>query len=704
MNPSVGVHRSSFILHRSLLIVALVILYGAATVALFARFFWLNPTSAVSLLTIGLAAFCYRETRRDPMRGLLVLSFATPLVGSLPYLAPERCPPPLLLIVAGFALGQLFGLKQEADQSGNKTENRNSGVSTAVSALFLLFAISGVLTAWRYLNNFPFGGWPTLHATINVRQESASDALGVVWQIVVVMLSGPLVFLLASTIARNKRVTGTMPGPSDLVRWARVLLSGMFLACVVGILQMFFFPSFGNDPYWVKHSRINATFTDPNGLGVFVALVFPLMPTMVTGALPQRDKLLAAAVILLSVVMLAGSGSRTGAAGVLIAALLFPAVLALRFKIEGDQYRQRVVFASLAFLVVVAAFTPLDFQGKSNRWVLVNRLARTREVIARQGLLAPVVRERWPLWEPAAYIAFHYPIGGIGLGAFHCEVKNVARLEGRRWPAFDNANNLYLQMASELGLVGLAVVVAVFAMVLTGMVRVIRSPRQERESCFIYISLTTAWLSFLILFLTGPHVFFEQIQIGFWLFAAVFAWHPDFYPAADLKRRRLGVALATASVAVVAAYQIVHAFGDLSLAGRRTALGLEQSEGFYGWETDETGRRFRWTGEEARLIVPTTKGEIRIEMQAKNPDLAARPLAVWISLSEKPIVRHDITSPSWRWVRIPVRPNTPNPAELRIRVERTWCPRDFRISYDKRALGVAISQIENDDPSAPLPP
>jgi len=693
--PAFDLHPSSCIIHRSSCIPVLVIFYVAVVLALFMPFFWLCPLSGVSLLTILLAAICYLTAQRNPAHGVLVLSFLVPVVGSLPHLAPVRCPPPLLMMVGGFALGSLVRRYQSVRESENQTASKEIAGSSAVALLFLLFSVSGVLTAWRYLSNAPFGGWPTLQATVNLRKELASEVLGAVWQTLAVVLSGPLVFLLVGAAPRDERWLG---------RWVRVLMSGTLLACLVGLLQILFLPSLGNNPYWIKHNRINATFTDPNGLGAFVALVFPLMAAMAVGAHDRRTKILGAVVVLLSLLMLAQSGSRTGAAGVMVALVLFPALLAFRFKIEGDAFRRRVMFATLASIIVIAAFTPVEHRGESQRWILLNRLAKTREVIARQGLLAPVVRDRWPLWKPTIHVVLRYSIGGIGLGAFRYEMENIARLDQRPWRWLDNANNTYLQTAGELGLIGLAIMIVAFAALIRAMLRVIRAPNLVGEARVIYPALGTAWLGFVVLLMTAMWLLFEQIQVMVWLFAAVFAWHPSFPAGLDLRRRRWLIALGIASVGAVGAYQMLHNFGDLSLASRRALLGLEQSEGFHAWETDETGRRFRWTGEEARLVVPTNRGEIRINLVARNPDLATRPLGVWFSLDGKPAGRSEITSSNWQWVRVSVPPNAPDRAELRIRVERTWRPRDLGFGHDTRVLGVAVARIENADSSDPLPP
>jgi hypothetical protein len=301
-------------------------------------------------------------------------------------------------------------------------------------------------------------------------------------------------------------------------------------------------------------------------------------------------------------------------------------------------------------------------------------------------------------------VVHRYPVGGIGLGAFRYEMDNVARLDGAQWRWLDNANNSYLQMAAELGLIGLAIVLLTLGVIAYKIIGAVRSPRLSGDDRVTRPAVAAAWFGFVFLLLTAVWLLFEQIQVMFWVFAAVIIEHGGEIPAGEAKRRRWFIPLIMASVAIVAVSQMVHGFGDLSPARRRIALGLEQGEGFHDWERDETGRRFRWTGEEARQIVTTALGEIRIEALARNPDLTSHPLTLWISLGGKTVARCEITSSSWRWVRVPVPLNTPNPAELCIRVERTWSPKDWGLGTDDRALGVAVGRIENALPGEPLPP
>jgi len=670
---------------------AMAVFYTAAAGLLFARFFLRHPLSVVSIATVALTAFCFLRTRRNTAAGLLPLTFLVPLVGSLPYLAHDRCPPPLLLVTAGFALGWLAGRKHRSGTAG-KGEAAGAGV---VSLLFVLAAVSGLLTAWRYVNFAPFGRWPGLEAPVNVRGESVALAVGDVWQTLVIALSGPLLFLI---------VAETGNGRLSVERWARALLGGSLLAFLVGLGQMAFAPGLGNVAYWAERNRINATFTDPNALGTYVALVFPLAAAAAAGARKAGTKLLGAAVGALGLAMLAGSGSRTGAAGIVLAAAVFPALLALRFPLESEAFRRRVVFATLAAAIAIAAFAPLSCGDWGGRFSLFSRLRATREAISRRGPIAPFLRERVPLWTPAVSVTLHHPLGGIGLGAFRYEVQNIAKIENRNWRRLDNANNLYLQEASELGLIGLAVLLAAFGAILAGMLRVVRSAEPDAAASRLYVGLATGWIVFLVLFMTGPHLTFEQVQATFWLSAAVFTRHRAWGSAKPLSRSRWKAIAALAAVAALALYQLALGTGELSPERRRATLGLGRSSGFYAWETDAAGRRFRWTREEAHLPVSTAHGEIRMEIRANHPDIAGKPVTVWVTVGGKPACHTEISRTGWRWLRFAVPKGVPDPADLAIRVSRTWCPKDYGLPADERRLGIAIARIENAEPDEPLPP
>ncbi len=696
-------------------------LYAIAAAGLFLPLFWNHPFSAVFLLTFLPAFLCFAITLRNAAHGLSLLAFLIPLMGNLPHLAPMPCPPPLTLAVGAFALAAGL-LRRSPTANGRKPAGVLDAEGVAVLSLAALLAISGILTAWRYLEFAPLGGMPAWESPVNLRQDAARDAAAGVWQMTVVMLSGPLLFLLVWTqwckeVAPRPAPTGSkapLGQDNEIPAFLRWLLAGSLLAFLFGAVQMAFFPALGNDPFWTRLRRINATFTDPNALGTYVALFLPLALAVGLAAVRRGDRWLGAATALAGLAALAGSGSRTGAGGLIAAGVLFPAVAALRFSTADETFRRRAVAGSLAVLIAAIAFLPLDFRAGSGQWALIERLARTRDILVRHGPAALFLSDRWPLWEPALEIARLYPVGGIGLGAFYFEVGNIAHLEGRRWLAFDNANNQYLQIAAELGAAGLALWLLVLGLVVRGMIRAVRSSAASGPLSTVWMAVAAAWFAFLIVFVTGPHLLFEQVQAVFWLYAAAPVWlgcvREGVVTTGCLREHRPGTIAAWAAVlglaAMVAATvaQVKEGADDLSVRRRRAALGLSPAEGFYARESDETGRRFRWTGEQARLSVPTARGEVRIELRAGHPDLARQPLVVWFTLAGKTAHQCELSTDTWQWVRLPVPPQTPNPAELHIRVERTWRPSDHGALRDTRRLGVAIARIENAEPDAPLPP
>lgn len=652
---------------------AMATFYALATVALFGRFYWVVPISAVGLVALALTVAAFLAAWNNPARGLLALTFAVPLVGSLHHMAPVHCPPPLLLIAAGFVMGWWFHYRK------TRVPILPAGTpgTTTASLLYVMIAVTGILTAWRYLEFVPFGAWPGLDAPINVKQETVATAIADIWQVTVVGLSGPMLFIVATRIEYGKGWLG---------RWARLLLAGTVLAYLMGVAQLVFAPSFGIDPHWVERGRISGTFTDPNAMGIFAALVFPLAAALAFTARDVAGRLLGVAVVLLTFVMLAGSGSRTGAAGILLAVILYPVVLAFRLHAEDEAFKSRVLFSAMAVLILLLAFAPGRGLSRSGNWPLLERLSKTREMIAREGLLAPLIRDRWPLWEPAAYVAGHYPEGGIGLGAFRYEVDNVAKLDARDWKWIDNANNFYIHTVTETGLPGLAIYLAAFSALAVAMIRVLRSGGPEGEDLVVYSALAVGWFGFLVLLTTALWLAFEQIQLVFWMFAALFASRPEG------RRDSTGIpviAVGLALIGVMAAYQVGYGLGDLSPEQRRARLNLHVGRGFHAWETDsETGRRFRWTEGQATMSVPISGRELRVEVRALNPDLATQPLPVWFTLDGKLAGRREIRTTDWQWIEFPVPAGVSGHAELTIHVDRTWQP-----PGDDRQLGIAVGRI-----------
>lgn len=160
------------------------------------------------------------------------------------------------------------------------------------------------------------------------------------------------------------------------------------------------------------------------------------------------------------------------------------------------------------------------------------------------------------------------------------------------------------------------------------------------------------------------------------------------------------------------------ALGDV---GWRSDLPPE-GHGFYAWETEADGTRFRWTRRWASqpVTVPPRRREVTlsISVRATHPDIAARPVGLTLYWGAREIARETLVNAQWRDLRVTIDTSagpavgamvegTAGAAEtpegqdrpsatagvLTFEVDRTWSPRTRGLSADGRQLGIAVSDI-----------
>jgi hypothetical protein len=138
-------------------------------------------------------------------------------------------------------------------------------------------------------------------------------------------------------------------------------------------------------------------------------------------------------------------------------------------------------------------------------------------------------------------------------------------------------------------------------------------------------------------------------------------------------RRRLGIAIV----------------GAAALAGCLAYLRdppwiLSMTSGLRKWETAADGTRHRWTGGHASLFVPSDAAAVEIPMRTTFDETNAWPVAVTVTLDDRPVDRIVLTDPSWRRSRFRLPPPGGRRARrVDIRVDRV---------RDKN-YGVALGEI-----------
>jgi len=208
------------------------------------------------------------------------------------------------------------------------------------------------------------------------------------------------------------------------------LLGLLFSACVVA-LQVF-----GIVP--LKGGRA-AAFMGPITLSLFFVLGIVLVSYYFSRASTLRQKIAAAAVMVLFVFSMAATGGRIG---YLVCLLLSPWIL---YNIFGRRYiLGMVIAASLAVAVVATA--PVVQQRA------VDTVKNTEAFLA--GIQKnSSVGLRFQMWSGAVQIFLDNPLLGVGTGGFNRAIREYSDEPLLR--GFDQPHNSYLYIASSYGAVGL---------------------------------------------------------------------------------------------------------------------------------------------------------------------------------------------------------------------------------------------------------
>ncbi len=163
---------------------------------------------------------------------------------------------------------------------------------------------------------------------------------------------------------------------------------------------------------------------------------------------------------------------------------------------KNRKLSRKVIKIFVLFLVLCSLFSVFAWPEVSSRW----QISLTEQSITLRNLYN----------QTAFFIIKEHPVIGIGLGNFVAEMKEIFDLLGA-W-TLQPVHNLYLLIASELGLIGL-IVFLMFVFQLTRQAK--EQKAKNRQQYYLLLCLVSCFL-FLGLF---DHYFWtlQQGQILFWL-------------------------------------------------------------------------------------------------------------------------------------------------------------------------------------------
>ncbi|HHT79501.1 MAG TPA: O-antigen ligase family protein [Actinobacteria bacterium] len=559
----------------------------------YSKIFSSNNMLSLAAAVTGLAV--YIVSLINIKKGVYFFIFLIPLFGSLPKIlnAPET---PVILFLFFFlflafllkkAKNHLMLAKREylpgLNEKGELADRYYSYAShypdnsfnIAVLLFCLLAFVSAAVTVWRFSNFYPFITGNYYNFKVNTLGQGSTDSIYWTVKYFFNYIAGfGLLYVIVNTFNSIK----------DILKAFLAVFISVILIFAVFFYQLLVNPAFGNFQMWVDAQRFNSVFSDPNSLGNFIIMVFPVLPGLMIYFKKWWQKLLTLACIAIILVLFLFAGSRNAFIGIFLSTLVFIIIFLIRglvklgrkIRFKTNPAKTAVIITIIAILIIGALISPfyiikkggiLDEIDKPKTNIsLVNRMVSTIWMSYNTYVLADLKEAfksvssfRYALWNQARDMSMDFPVTGVGAGAFIIELPDYYERNKSEVREIDYAGNYYLQLMSELGIPALLLMLFIFFVVArdaglclvrnkkkkdfsinkkTGKVSV--NGKENRDKWLLTGLLVSFSVMVLILFL-GPHMnFFEILFYFYLLIGLIFVFIKDSEISGHIKKTVAG--------------------------------------------------------------------------------------------------------------------------------------------------------------------
>jgi len=620
----------------------------------------------------------------DVGKGILFFVFAFPLINNLPYLSgiePDipHAPTALVLFLAfllGFFLRGIFLRPRLVF---------DNPVFRPLVLLAVLVTLSGLLTFCRYTNYFPF---LTAHIRDLVVNTNGVRVGGALMSSVFSSLNyatGFLFFGIVYNAVRSKEF---------LKKILFVLSMGASLALFFAFVQRFYSPALGNTPFFESLGQLNSTFKDPNSFGLFAAAFCPVLLGMFF-SLKKFPRYFCLILIAMSFIVLFWIGSRSSMLGLLSGTIVFFFLISIRTR---PKFQMKHVIALLMIVMVLAAVVFL-----SRETILFERTIGKIGIFTSRDfakhLLGP---KKLGCWQTALFMLRKHPLTGIGVGSYIIELPNFAGrleissvLDGYT----DSAENYFLQVGSEMGLIGLGVALWLFVAVYRLICGSLRNTGANDRDQFLLIGLIAGLtVVFVSIFFHSYLGAFDAKYFIWLLVGSICVFFPRKERPVERKSQFVRPFKSAALVlcAIFGVLFLWYSLTDLSLSRSTAENNIDQNFGLYKDEIDPDGRVFRWAKKEAGISVTNAGEELHIPIKASHPGMEKHPVSVNIYLSDEvfstkvPIGSLLLKGPEWHDFAYALKDILAKKVYLLFETDRTWQPKKLLGENDPRWLAIAL--------------
>ncbi len=427
--------------------------------------------------------------------------------------------------------------------------------------------------------------------------------------------------------------------------------------------------------------RINSTYSDPNALAAFLAMLLPILAGLAasTRSTAVRVTWLAAAVLVVLAVVLTG-----GRAGVLAAGLGLATGIGLglwRGLERNDpwpmarRHARRVYIGTLAVAIGLAMTLTIVGTLRDSRHHDQNSYLDT--ALYTLNLRQPIdekLKGRLTIWRMVGQMIRDAPTFGVGVG----QIYGTFAVYNREAQAFGpdvrlSAHNTFLNIAAETGVTGLVI----WLLIMTLLFRAAFRPGDAHEPTdvgWLRAGIAGGILAFSVTMITGDRVVLREDLVMLASVAALASAWVQSDRLAGMCRPGLVLLMSTA-VFLTVPVRIGVAERDLPLD--RISFGL------HGQEFSPTGEPFHWTTDRVTFHVPATARMLIIPVKTLSPTEQR----VRVRLNERAVDEIVLQTHAWRTLRYPLPPPRDDRRYHRVEllVSPTWQP-----ANDGRTLGVML--------------
>jgi len=628
---------------------------------------------------------------------LFLFIFLIPLLNSLNKIIPSKDVDVILFLFFPLWLGFVVnGISETLGKNYLKKRNIfifEKEFSTPIILLIFIIFISAAVAIFRYSNFYPFITNKFYNLVVNLNGFTSIVSIYWVLKLFFNFLCGFLFFYLIYNVIKSNK---------DIITSLLILVASTMVSSFVLFYQYFFNPYFGNSEVWANSGRLNATFTDPNSLGNYTVLLFPVFLIFIFYFKKWYQKTFFGIFFMVLVLMIFLSGSRSAFMGSILSTLI---LIVISFTEIKKWFRKRKKLASIFMVfgfVIIVVFVlilskKIPFVGEIG---LFNKLSESITALIsyyrKDGFIEAIKaisNYRYIYWQQAVWMFKDYPVTGIGLGAYITELPQYIIKTGANFFQIDFAGNYYLQILAELGITGFVLVGFIFYLVIKKGYKIIKKGKDK----LLPSALLTSFISMLVVFNLGAHTNIIEVQFTFWLIIGLLITFTNINKlksnnSYSIQNKNISVKISFIIIIIIFAVNLlISSFGELSTNNKQIIYGWENKYGFYQ-EINIDGEECRWTSIDASKVLEKKGSKMILPIRALNPDIESNPLYVKIYINNCLIKTIKFDDDKWHDGIIELRNIKRNKFTLTIICSRSWIPREWGFSSSEKELGVLISQ------------